>query len=85
MVISSSNMNAAVHTNTRVHRCRDDVLGTSGTCLTIPGGHDDTLTLSLPQVLADADADTAVVRGMASVIPAASNVPVTFDFMAPPE
>jgi hypothetical protein len=43
------------------------------------------MTLSLPQVLADADADTAVVRGMASVIPAASNAPVTFDFMAPPE
>ena len=43
------------------------------------------LTLPLPQVLADADADTAVVPGMASVIPAASNAPVTFDFMVPPE
>jgi hypothetical protein len=43
------------------------------------------LTLSLPQILADADADTAVVPGMASVIPAASNAPVTFDFMVPPE
>jgi hypothetical protein len=31
------------------------------------------LTLSLPQVLADAEADTAVVPGTASVIPAASN------------
>ena len=43
------------------------------------------LTLSLPQVLAHAEADTAVVPGMASVIPAASNAPVTFDFMVPPE
>jgi hypothetical protein len=30
-LMSSSNMNAAVHTSTRVHRCRDDVLGSSGT------------------------------------------------------
>ena len=29
MVMSSSNMNAAVHTSARVHRCREDVLGTS--------------------------------------------------------
>ena len=43
------------------------------------------LTLPLPQVLADADADTSVVPGMASVIPAASNAPVAFDFMVPPE
>ena len=43
------------------------------------------LTLPLPQVLADANADTAGVPGMASVIPAASNAPVTFDSMAPPE
>ena len=43
------------------------------------------LTLPLPQVLADADADTAVVPGMASVIPAASSAPVAFDFMVPPE
>jgi hypothetical protein len=42
------------------------------------------LTLPLPQVLADADADTAAAPGMASVIPAASNAPVTFDFMVPP-
>jgi hypothetical protein len=56
-------MNAAVHTNTRVHRCRDDVLGSSGTCLTIPEVMMTPLTLSLPQVLADADADTAVVPG----------------------
>jgi hypothetical protein len=43
------------------------------------------LTVPLPQVLADANADTAVVPGMASVIPAASNTPVTFDFMVSPE
>jgi hypothetical protein len=43
------------------------------------------LTLPLPQVLADADADTVVVPGMASVIPAASNAPVAFDFMVPPD
>ena len=36
-------MNAAVHTSTRVHRCRDDVLGISAICLTTPGGHDDAL------------------------------------------
>ncbi len=29
-------MNAAVHTSTRVHRCRADILGTSATCLTTP-------------------------------------------------
>jgi hypothetical protein len=27
-------MNAAVHTSTRVHRCRDDVPGSSAICLT---------------------------------------------------
>ena len=43
------------------------------------------LTLPLPRVLAAANADTAVVPGMASVIPAASNAPVAFDFMVPPE
>jgi hypothetical protein len=43
------------------------------------------LTVPLPQVLADADTDTAIVPGMASVIPAASNAPVTFDFMVSPE
>jgi hypothetical protein len=42
-------------------------------------------TLSLPLVLADADADAAVVAGMASAIPAASSTPVTFDSMVPPE
>src|SRR5713101_9182635 len=31
MVMSSSSMNAAVHTSARVHRWRDDVLGTSAT------------------------------------------------------
>jgi len=31
---ASSNMNAAVHTSTRVHRCRDDVPRTSAICLT---------------------------------------------------
>jgi hypothetical protein len=31
-------MNAAVHTNARVHRCRDDVPGTSAICLTTPIG-----------------------------------------------
>ena len=41
-------------------------------------------TLSLPLVLADADADAAVVAGMASAIPAASSAPVTPDFMVPP-
>ena len=41
------------------------------------------LTVSLPLVLADADA--AVVAEMASAIPAASSVPVTFDSMVPPE
>ena len=41
------------------------------------------LTLLLPLVLADADA--AVVAGMASAIPAVSSAPVTFDFMVPPE
>ena len=43
------------------------------------------LAVPLPQVLADADPDTAIVPGKASVIPAASNAPVTFDFMVPPE
>src|SRR5260370_33894710 len=38
MVISSSNMNAAVHTSTNVHRCRDDIPGTSAICLTTPNG-----------------------------------------------
>jgi hypothetical protein len=38
MVISSSNMNAAVHTSTSVHRCRDDVPGDSAICLTTPSG-----------------------------------------------
>ena len=28
-------MNAAVHTSARVHRCRDDVPGSSAICLTI--------------------------------------------------
>jgi hypothetical protein len=38
-VISSSNMNAAVHTSARVHRCRDDVPGSSVICLArgVPG------------------------------------------------
>jgi hypothetical protein len=27
-----------VHTSTSVHRCRDDVPGTSAICLTTPGG-----------------------------------------------
>jgi hypothetical protein len=27
--MSSSNMNAAVHASTRVHRCRDDIPATS--------------------------------------------------------
>src|SRR5512132_83601 len=31
-------MNAAVHTSTRVHRCRDDVPRTSAICLTTPSG-----------------------------------------------
>jgi len=43
------------------------------------------LTLLLPLVLADADADAAVVAGMANAIPAVSSAPVTFDFMVPPE
>jgi hypothetical protein len=34
--MSSSNMNAAVHTSSRVHRCRDDVLGTSAIHLNTP-------------------------------------------------
>src|SRR5512133_1449721 len=38
MVISSSNMNAAVHTSTSVHRCRDDILGTSAIYLTAARG-----------------------------------------------
>jgi hypothetical protein len=39
-------------------------------------------TLSLPLILADADA--AAVVGMASAILAASSAPVTLDFMVPP-
>jgi hypothetical protein len=31
-------MNAAVHTSTSVHRCRDDVPGGSASCLTTPCG-----------------------------------------------
>ena len=38
MVMSSSNMNAAVHTSTSVHRCRDDISGTSAIGLTTPSG-----------------------------------------------
>jgi hypothetical protein len=38
MVMSSSNMNAAVHTSTSVHRCRDDIPGTSAISLTTPSG-----------------------------------------------
>jgi hypothetical protein len=38
MVMSSSNMNTAVHTSTSVHRCRDDIPGTSAICLTTPSG-----------------------------------------------
>src|SRR3984885_9754998 len=38
MVMSSSNMNAAVHTSARVHRCRDDVPATSAIWLTSPSG-----------------------------------------------
>src|SRR5580698_9687715 len=38
MVMSSSSMNAAVHTSTSVHRCRDDVPGTSAIWLTPPSG-----------------------------------------------
>ena len=37
-LISSSNMNAAVHTSIRVHRRRDDVHGSSAICLTSPSG-----------------------------------------------
>ena len=31
-------MNTAVHTSTSVHRCRDDIPGTSAICLTTPSG-----------------------------------------------
>jgi hypothetical protein len=44
-------MNAAVHTSTRVHRCRDDVLGTSAICLTTPSGgrcHEGTSQQAFP-------------------------------------
>src|SRR5947208_13179634 len=41
--MSSSNMNAAVHTSARVHRCRDDIPGSSATYLTTPRDHDDAL------------------------------------------
>src|SRR4051794_11051807 len=48
MVMSSSNMNAAVHTNTTVHLCRDEVSARSAICLTaLIGGfrHDGTVQL----------------------------------------
>ncbi len=41
-------MNAAVHTSTSVHRCRDDVPGTSAICLTTPSGR---ISLSYPEFL----------------------------------
>ena len=51
-VISSNNMNAAAHTSTRVHRCRDDVSAPSAIGPTAPGcgrhgkgGHDDLVRL----------------------------------------
>jgi hypothetical protein len=47
-VMSSSNMNAAVHTSTRVHRCRDDIPGTSAIYLTTQEITTMSLTLSLP-------------------------------------
>jgi hypothetical protein len=67
-------MNTAVHTNTRVHCCRDDVLGAQALVSPFQEVMMMPLTLSLPQVLADAERD-----------PCRQQRPVTFDFMVPPE
>jgi hypothetical protein len=75
-------MNAAVHTSARVHRCRDDIPGSSAISLTTQEITMMPSTLSLPLILADADA--AAVAGMASAILAASSALVTLDFMVPP-